>query len=137
MDAHDMRIDGDGALSSHGDKDYDHNTALQWHGKSANADEVPYVVGNPEDLGKIARVQYNGRTVYAVVADTGHGWGEASIRTAQAVGVPSSPVSGGVKSGVTYTLAPPGSENLRNLDHVPTFDEIQDAGRRAFGEKAN
>jgi hypothetical protein len=135
-----MKIDGDGARSSYGDRAYNRHTSLQWHGRAANADEVPYVVLSPSkaremgaQLGDLVRVQHGGRTVYAIYADNGRRLGEASIRTAQALNIPSSPVTGGVSGGVQYTVLPGSGAAIRDRASPPTFEEIQQAGRQAFG----
>jgi hypothetical protein len=77
---------------------------------------VPYVVVPPIIISKTqgavmgcrAKVTYNGKSVECMVADVGpHGKiGELSIAAAEAVGIPSSPRTGGVSSGVRYDIYP-------------------------------
>ncbi len=57
-------------------------------------------------LGQVALVIYNGRMQFGIFGDAGPSSviGEASYAMAQALGIPSSPISGGVDSGVTYLV---------------------------------
>lgn len=57
-------------------------------------------------LGCKATVEFNGKTVNAVVGDIGPDFGEASIATAEALGIQSNPRHGGVGNGVTYRIYP-------------------------------
>jgi hypothetical protein len=126
-------IDGDGSGPSHGDPDFQSDTTLHHEGRALNADEVPYIVVPPQvrslargvvlgSQAQVTRISTASRTM-AVVADIGpHGKiGEMSIACAKALGVPSSPTTGGsdamdflyeifpgtpaVVNGVTYELA--------------------------------
>lgn len=109
-------IDGDGCGPSHGDPDYQNNTSLHVGGKPLNADVDRYIVVPPAIingvagviLGCKARVSYQGLTTDAVVGDIGphKKLGEISIATAKALNIPSSPLDGGVDSGVNYVLWP-------------------------------
>ncbi len=62
---------------------------------------VPGVV-----LGCKCLVTYGGQTVEAVVGDIGPDFGEASIATANALGIQSNPRHGGIGSGVEYRFYP-------------------------------
>lgn len=110
-------IDGDGTGSSHGDPDYQRFTSLKRNGVSLNADEDRYIVVPPAVifgvpgvvLGCRALVSFNGLSTDAVVGDVGpHSKiGEISIATAKALGIPSSPVDGGIdEHAVHYTIWP-------------------------------
>ena len=74
--------------------------------------EVPYLAVPPEllklgvSLGDLARVTYEGRSAYALVADVGPAGrlGEGSILLAQRLGIPSSARSGGARGGVRYEV---------------------------------
>lgn len=57
-------------------------------------------------LGCKCVVEYNGKEVEAVTGDIGPDFGEASIAVAHALGIPGSPKSGGVQSGVVYRFYP-------------------------------
>lgn len=81
-----------------------------------DAATIPYVVVPPVVIQKTvgvvrgcrARVSFNGKSVEAMVGDVGPSKkvGEISIATADALGIPSSPKSGGVSSGVHYEIFP-------------------------------
>lgn len=81
-----------------------------------DAETVPYIVVSPTIrqkargvvLGCRARLSYRDKSVECVVADIGprSKVGEASIAACRAVGIPSSPRSGGADSGVMYELWP-------------------------------
>jgi hypothetical protein len=125
-------IDDDGSGLSHGDPDFQADTSLHLGGKALNADVDQYIVVPPAIieavpeivLGSQAYVSYGGKTVPAVVGDIGphEKLGEISIATARALGIPSSPLDGGIDgyvvayqifpgdpayvNGVTYRLQP-------------------------------
>jgi hypothetical protein len=98
---------------------------------------IPYVVlpqgfyrTHPEvKLGDVVAVFYQGRVTFAIYADEGggHKIGEASMRTAQNVGIDSDPVNGGTDNGVTY-LVFPGSGFGNPLDPSVTEARIQRRG---------
>jgi hypothetical protein len=109
-------IDDDGTGPAHGDPCEQSDTSLHLNGEPLNADVDRYIVVPPAIiegvqgivLGCRAVVSYNGATTEAVVGDVGprSKLGEISIATAKALGIPWSPISGGVDSGVSYTLWP-------------------------------
>jgi|GEM_PF-1004149 len=113
-----MNIDADGAGSAwRGDRFGQNKTSLtDGNGRSLDPTKTPYVVlpigferAHPGvKLGDIVAVQYNGKTVFAIYGDRGPTTkiGEASILTAQELGIPASPTGGGVDAGVTYTVFP-------------------------------
>lgn len=70
--------------------------------------------------GQVALVMYRDRMVFGIFGDLGPATilGEASYAMAEAPGIPSSPISGGVGSGVTYLVFPGASARVtRNEDH--------------------
>jgi hypothetical protein len=96
-------------------------TSYVWSGatvahRAVDACSVPYVVVNPHVrsnargvvMGCRAVVSYAGKSLEAVVADVsgGNDIGEISVAAADALGMPSSPRSGGVHSGVEFLLFP-------------------------------
>jgi len=109
-------IDSDGTGPHHGDRTAQNDTSLHFECRPLNADVDRYIVVPPQIrnavagvvLGCQAHVTFNGRTVTAVVGDIGPRakLGEMSIACARALGIPDSPVSGGVASGVTYRFEP-------------------------------
>ena len=124
-----MAIDTDGSDS---DPDPDHQGQTTWEtsdGKYLGAHHVPYYVlgdvcydGNSpckwffyEDRDvqalQFALVFYNGKVIGAVFGDTqgppggdARELGEASVMTADLLGIPSSGTTGGVDTGVTYVV---------------------------------
>jgi hypothetical protein len=93
-------------------------TTYAWKGRPiatryVDSTHVPYVTVKPivrksvagDVIGCKARVTYNGRSVDAVVADVGN-IGELSIAAAAALGIPSSPRTGGVERGVSFEFWP-------------------------------
>lgn len=71
--------------------------------------------------GQVALVMYRDRMVFGIFGDLGPATilGEASYAMAEALGIPSSPISGGVGSGVTYLVFPGASARVtRNEDHA-------------------
>jgi len=127
---------GDGQPTSDGHGNWYSRTAYAWKGRPlptryVDAASVPYVVTNPlvrkhavgVVLGCRARVSYRNKQVLAVVADvSGVGdIGELSIAAAEALGISSSPRSGGVNSAVTFEFWPglPAEVNGETYDLQP------------------
>lgn len=76
-----------------------------------DAEKVPFAALPPElaklaPVGSLVKMERNGRSVWGLVADVGPRGkvGELSVAAAAALGIPSSPKSGGVSSGVRYTV---------------------------------
>jgi glycosyl hydrolase group 75 (putative chitosanase) len=139
-----MAIDGDGSFDPRASRDpaWQGRTSLKWNGRSADANQIPYVVLSPSaarsigaNLGDLVRVRANGRTVYAIYADSGPRVGEASMRTARALGINDSPIGGGKSGGVEYTVLPGSGARIRSMARPPTYDEIQAMGKMAFGDQ--
>lgn len=109
-------IDGDGTGVSHGDPDFQPDTSLHFNGRALNADLIPYIVVPrwlAADvpgivLGCQAVVLLGSKLVQAVVGDIGpdHKIGEVSIECARRLGIPASPLTGGVAGGVFYRIHP-------------------------------
>ena|SRR5438105_5764339 len=113
-------IDADGSGPSHGDPDWQNDTTLHHNGRALNADVDQYIVVPPAIisgvgpivLGSQAHVTntLNGKSCEAVVGDIGphRKLGEISVACAKALGIPSSPVSGGVDEHVVKYVIEPG-----------------------------
>ncbi len=119
-----MSIDCDGQpgtkCNSNTDPYFQPDTS--WHqsdGQALKAETLPFIVlPLPSDTwdystagivgGNLCTVVYGNNYVHAVVGDQGprERIGEASYATAERLGIPSSPTSGGVGSGVTYIVYP-------------------------------
>lgn len=111
-------------------------TAYKWPSKDSrdpeayvDSETVPYVVVPPKVrqlakgivLGCKAMVTYKGKTVDAVVADIGPGSkiGELSIAAARAVGIPTSPKTGGLETNsVLYELFPGTAAVVNGVTYV-------------------
>jgi hypothetical protein len=113
--------DGSGKPLTDGSGNAYSRSTYTWPGRSVadravDATAVAYVVVNPHVrtnakgivIGCKAVLSYNGNSVDAVAADVSGGGqiGEISIAAAKALGIPSSPRTGGVDSGVDYSLWP-------------------------------
>lgn len=109
--------DGSGRPLTDGNGNAYSQTTYGWRGQPiatrwVDATAVAYVVVNPTVrqnargvvIGSKAVVTYQGKSVDAVVADVSAptGLGEISIAAAEALGIPSSPRTGGVSGGVQY-----------------------------------
>jgi hypothetical protein len=113
-------IDGDGSGgNSYHDPDFQPDTSLHNNGLPLNAETEHYIVVPPAIiqsvpsiiLGSQAYVTFLGRTQPAVVGDIGphDKLGEISIALAQALGIPPSPISGGISSHIVQYSIHPGS----------------------------
>jgi hypothetical protein len=113
--------DGDGSGgNSYNDPDFQDATSLKLDGKSLNAEVDRYIVVPPAIiravsgivLGCQARAQniQNGKVTDAVIGDVGprKKLGEASIATLEALGIPSSPISGGTNLRIVKVTLWPG-----------------------------
>ncbi|MBT9585855.1 peptidoglycan-binding protein [bacterium] len=110
------QIDVDGSGPSHGDPHKQYQTSLSLKGGGfPNADKVPYFVLPPDvakqygaKIGDLGLIRYGDKTIPAVFADRGPGnkIGELSRFAAQQLGIPASPISGGVNKGVEYQVFP-------------------------------
>jgi hypothetical protein len=113
-------IDADGIGPSHGDPDKQDDTSLHHNGQALNADVDQYIVVPPAIIAGVAPIvlgsqacvtnALNGNTCKAVVGDIGphRKLGEISVACAKALGIPSSPVSGGVDEHVVEYVIEPG-----------------------------
>ena len=120
----DMDIDCDGITTSHCNKHrdpwYQPQTSFRTSkGRWFQSDSTHYfVVPLPSSRfdyrragirpGSVGAIIYRNRMVYAVFADEGPNniIGEASVATANALGINSDPKTGGADSGVTYIVFP-------------------------------
>ena len=130
-------VDADGSGPSHGDPYKQDDTSLHRNGQPLNADVDQYIVVPPAIISGVAPIvlgsqaqvtnTFNSKRCEAVVGDIGphKKLGEISVACAVALGIPSSPVSGGVDehvveyviepgvpavvNGVTYQLQPSGA----------------------------
>ncbi|MCX4904110.1 glycoside hydrolase family 75 protein [Streptomyces sp. NBC_00878] len=118
----DMDIDCDGqvttACNTRTDPWFQNQTSFrQSDGRPLNSEQLPYIVlPRASDIwkyansgisgGSVAAVIYGDKVEYGVVGDTGPAEiiGEASYATARALGINPDPVTGGVRSGVTYIV---------------------------------
>jgi len=112
--------DGDGHPLTDGNGNAYSRTSLILGGhvaqRAVDAFSVPYVVVNPHVqrnatgivLGCLCTIKYSDNEVAAVAADVGpaNRIGELSIAAAKALGIPPSPLMGGVGKGVSFTLYP-------------------------------
>jgi hypothetical protein len=119
------------------------NSAKNANGQPALASEnTPYVVIPLEVVypgldqtngGNIVAVVYKDQIEVAVFGDQialqpgqkGEPIGEASVRTANGLGIPSSPATGGVGGGVTYIVFVGAGSQPADMENIP---EIQSLG---------
>lgn len=152
----DMDIDCDGVTTTNcpgtgADKDgsYYYQTAFAGphsaqskNGPALTAEKTPYVVipgeisnVDQQNGGNIVAVVYKDQIEFAVFGDTieyqsgdsGEPIGEASVRTAKGLGIPASPASGGVGSGVTYIAFTGKGSQPKDMEDVA---EIQALGMK-------
>ncbi|MDI1430107.1 glycoside hydrolase family 75 protein [Polyangium sorediatum] len=116
----DMDIDCDGGQGAacKADPYYQSETAaVDARGKPLDASTLPFVVVPKSShgfdyraqglkMGSVVAVLYKGNVEYGILGDVGPTGilGEASYAMAEKLGIPSSPISGGVDSGVTYVV---------------------------------
>lgn len=130
----DMDIDCDGGLGSvcMSDPDYMPETSgVDSMGNPLDASTLPFIVIPLASsrfryadygirTGTVALVMYGDQMVFGIFGDAGPASiiGEASFAMAEALGIPSSPRTGGVDSGVTYLVfTGTGTRVSRNEDH--------------------
>jgi hypothetical protein len=119
-------IDADGIGPSHGDPDKQDDTSLHRDGQPLNADVDQYIVVPPAIIAGVAPTvlgsqahvtnTLNGKSCEAVVGDIGphKKLGEISVACAKALGIPPSPVSGGVDEHVVEYVIEPGKAAVVN-----------------------
>jgi hypothetical protein len=117
----DADIDSDGGGLSHGDPDFQPDTALHRNGQPLNSDVDRYIVVPPVICQSVADIvlgakamvtnRRNGITCAAVVGDIGpkNKDGEISIALAKALNINPDPVRGGEDSAVIEYLIYPGT----------------------------
>lgn len=126
-----MTIDTDG-IGSGGDSS--HQTQTSYANGKLNADNTSYIALAPGwssarnlVLGDVALVEYKGKTAYAIYGDNYSGnqvHGEGSVHLAKALGIPASGVSGGVSSGVKYTVYPNSHKKTNGTVDQKIIDEV-------------
>lgn len=131
----DLDVDCDGGRGAicRADPDYLPDTsAVDSSGNPLDASTLPFIVIPLPSTrfryadygiraGQIALVLYGGRMVFGIFGDAGPSAiiGEASFAMAEALGIPSSPSTGGVDSGVTYLVFTGATARVtRNEDHA-------------------
>jgi len=114
------------------------NSASNEKGKELASENTPYVVV-PQDVmypgldqnngGNIVAVIYNNQLEFGVFGDQGPSdiIGEASVRTANGLGIPPSPAQGGVGGGVTYIVFVGAGSQPADMENIP---EIQSLGAK-------
>lgn len=116
----DFDVDCDGGTGAvcRADPDYMPDTsAVDSHGNPLDASTLPFIViplastrwryaDYGIQTGQVALVMYNGAMAFGIFGDAGPASiiGEGSYAMAQALGIPPSPSTGGVDSGVTYLV---------------------------------
>ncbi len=112
------------------------NSASNANGRELASENTPYVVV-PQDVrypgldqnngGNIVAVIYNNQLEFGVFGDQGPSdiIGEASVRTANGLGIPPSPALGGVGGGVTYIVFVGTGSQPADMENIP---EIQSLG---------
>ncbi|HEV3032079.1 MAG TPA: glycoside hydrolase family 75 protein, partial [Polyangia bacterium] len=145
----DMDIDCDGLMTTHcpgtgADMDccYQNqtsfsgpNSASNVNGKELASENTPYVV-IPQDVvfpgldqtngGNIIAVIYNNQLEFGVFGDQGptNIIGEASVRTANGLGIPPSPATGGVGGGVTYIVFVGTGSQPADMENIPQIQSL-------------
>ncbi|HTA92383.1 MAG TPA: glycoside hydrolase family 75 protein, partial [Polyangiaceae bacterium] len=145
----DMDIDCDGIMTTHcpgtgADMDccyqdqtsfHGPNSATNKDGASLASENTPYVV-IPQDVkfpgldqnsgGNIIAVIYNNQLEFGVFGDQGPTdiIGEASVRTANGLGIPSSPATGGVGGGVTYIVFVGTGSTPADMENIPQIQAL-------------
>ena len=114
----DVDCDGGSGATCRSDPDYLPDTsAVDSSGNPLDASTLPFIViplpssrfrygDHGISAGQVALVLYGDRMIYGIFGDAGPSAiiGEGSFAMAQALGIPSSPRTGGVDSGVTYLV---------------------------------
>lgn len=145
----DAAADADGApnadvIDKYGQLETSLRRSRGWRGegKYVNALEIPYFVlpGNWKSvtgikcgLGDIAKLSFNGVSVFAIYADVGgeDSIGEASVRAIVELGGDpwrNDKIKVGLGYGVTFEIVP----GSANLESTRTFEEIQQYGSELF-----
>jgi hypothetical protein len=145
----DMDIDCDGITTAHcpgtgADMDCCYQDQTSFHGPnsmsnkdgtSLASENTPYVV-IPQDVkfpgldqnsgGNIIAVIYNNQLEFGVFGDQGPTdiIGEASVRTANGLGIPASPATGGVGGGVTYIVFVGTGSTPADMENIPQIQSL-------------
>jgi hypothetical protein len=145
----DMDIDCDGITTAHcpgtgADMDCCYQDQTSFHGPnsmsnkdgtSLASENTPYVV-IPQDVkfpgldqnngGNIIAVIYDNQLEFGVFGDQGPSdiIGEASVRTANGLGIPASPATGGVGGGVTYIVFVGTGSTPADMENIPQIQSL-------------
>lgn len=135
-----MTIDTDGRISDPAafravaarDRWRQNETSLRYaNGRSLDPTRVPFIVlplgYRGARLGDLVFVEYRGRGAWSVVGDYGprHRFGEGSSALAASLGINPDGFSGGVRSGVTYTIFP-GTARGRQPNETALLAHVRD-----------
>lgn len=136
----DVDCDGGSGAVCRADPDYMPDTsAVDSHGHALDASTLPFIViplgstrfrysDHAIAAGQIALVLYQDRMAWGIFGDAGPAAiiGEGSYAMAQALGIPPSPSTGGVDSGVTYLVfSGTTSRVAHNEDHAAAVSQGQ------------
>lgn len=109
-----FEIDNDGINPAGDDPDHQNSTSLQKNGQSCNSlvdlggVVPPQIIAKTKGIvmGSICIATYSGLSVMGVVYDEGEATrlGEGSVAFANALGIPSDPLTGGISSGVRWSI---------------------------------
>jgi hypothetical protein len=142
----DADIDCDGGTSAqcHGDPWYQSETsAKDSHGNFIDSSTIAHIVvpGSSNGFtpsahnirtgwsgkGSVGAIIYDGKLIYAPYGDTGPKGvlGELSNAAAKLLGIPDSPTSGGVSSGVTYIMF---TDDDNMVDPIESASKAQEVG---------
>jgi hypothetical protein len=145
----DMDIDCDGLTTTHcpgtpPNMDCCYQDQTSFHGPNSGtnsngpqlaSENTPYVVV-PQDVkfpgldqnngGNIVAVIYNNQLEFGVFGDQGPSdiIGEASVRTANGLGIPASPASGGVGGGVTYVVFVGSGSQPQDMENISQIQSL-------------
>ena len=145
-----LDIDSDGApgITHAQDPWHQDSTSLKFSGGYVNAATIPYIVLPPSlasasgaKLGDLVQVSYQGKSTYAIFADTGPSTklGEGSMALANQLGINADPRNGGLDAQQVQMTILPGSGKAAGIvpgGAAPTFDSVQQAGAAAFASAA-
>jgi peptidoglycan hydrolase-like protein with peptidoglycan-binding domain len=145
-----LDIDSDGApgITHAQDPWHQDTTSLKFAGGYVDASTIPYIVLPPSlasasgaKLGDLVQVSYQGKSTYAIFADTGPSTklGEGSMALANQLGINSDPKNGGLDAQKVQMVILPGSGKAAGIvpgGPAPTFDSLQQAGAQAFANAA-
>ncbi len=141
-----MSIDGDGSVPGTSGDTHIPDTSLHAKDGALNANDINFIAlgggwsaSKGIKLGDVVLVEYKDKKAFAVYGDN---WGtessihgEGSVHLAKALGIPSSPIGGGVESGVKYTVYKDSNKDLDvlNTNKNQLQAKIDQVGTQASG----